>query len=219
MQHEFVFHGEGGSFVAIEAHADLPREKFFEGKPAGKIAQREIVVQLDEKIRIGLGEKILAGNFAGIDGAERNGGLRSPQRSSIPWRGECPAGGQANPDRHSCAWRDRHRPAWQAPDPFTTSAPIPVGSETIQKAKKLRRQSQRERKFAHAGDRSAFALFLPEPGLPLKIAQTALPDVLYAVLFRKDQQAGPIRGAEQIGEPLSDRAKEKRTRAARTIRW
>jgi hypothetical protein len=47
-QYELVFHREGGSFAAIEAHANLAPEEFFDGKPAGEIAQREIVVQLDD---------------------------------------------------------------------------------------------------------------------------------------------------------------------------
>ena len=47
-QYEFVFYRKGGSFVAVDAHANPAREEFFDGKPAGKIAQREIVVQLDD---------------------------------------------------------------------------------------------------------------------------------------------------------------------------
>ena len=43
-QYELIFYRKGGSFVAIEAHANLAREEFFDG-PGGKIAQREIVVQ------------------------------------------------------------------------------------------------------------------------------------------------------------------------------
>ena len=38
-------------------------------------------------------------------------------QSSIRWHGECHAGGQAGPDRHSCASRDRHRPARREPVP------------------------------------------------------------------------------------------------------
>ena len=71
-QHKFVFHREGGDVVTIDAHADLPREKFLKRKAAGKIAQRAVVVQLDDEFRIRLGEKILAGNPAGVNGAERD---------------------------------------------------------------------------------------------------------------------------------------------------
>jgi len=51
-QHEFVFHRKGGSFMSIEAHADVPREKILEGEPARKIAQGEIVVQLDDEFQL-----------------------------------------------------------------------------------------------------------------------------------------------------------------------
>ena len=47
-QYELIFNRKGGSRVAIEAHANLAREEFFDGKRAGKIAQREIVVQFDD---------------------------------------------------------------------------------------------------------------------------------------------------------------------------
>ena len=47
-QYELVFYRKGGSFVAVDAHANPAREEFVDGKRAGKIAQREIIVQLDD---------------------------------------------------------------------------------------------------------------------------------------------------------------------------
>ena len=47
-QYELVFHREGGSFAAIEAHANLAPEEFFDRKRTGEIAQREIVMQFDD---------------------------------------------------------------------------------------------------------------------------------------------------------------------------
>ena len=58
--------------MAIDAHANLAREEFFDGKRAGEITQREIVVQLDHELRVGLRKKILSGNLASINGAEGN---------------------------------------------------------------------------------------------------------------------------------------------------
>jgi hypothetical protein len=72
---EFVFHTEGGSVVGIEAHADLAFEEFFEREPAREIAQREIVVQLDEQLRFRPGKKILSGDFSGVDGGDGNSSL------------------------------------------------------------------------------------------------------------------------------------------------
>ncbi len=74
-QYEFVFHRQGGSFIRIEAHVNLPREEIFDGQRTRKISQRELAVQFDEQLRIRLGEKILARNFALIDCAERNSGF------------------------------------------------------------------------------------------------------------------------------------------------
>ena len=74
-QHEFVFHCQGGSFIRIEAHANLPREEIFDGQRARKISQGELVVQFNKQLRIGFGEKILPRNFARVDGAEGNGRL------------------------------------------------------------------------------------------------------------------------------------------------
>jgi hypothetical protein len=50
-EYEFVFDSEGGDFARVELHANLSREEIFDGKPARKVAQREIVVQFDEQFR------------------------------------------------------------------------------------------------------------------------------------------------------------------------
>ena len=115
-QYELVFHRKGGSFVAVDAHANPAREEFFDGKRAGKIAQREIIVQLDDQLRVSLGEKILPGNFAGINGTEGNGCLVTCSQ-----QGFCGAADVSLADKEveiadSCAWWDRHRPAWQVLD-------------------------------------------------------------------------------------------------------
>ena len=60
-QHEFIFHGEGRNFTHIEADADLPREEFFQGERAGKVRERQIVVQFDKMFAIGLRKKLLPG--------------------------------------------------------------------------------------------------------------------------------------------------------------
>src|SRR5271169_409178 len=76
-QYQLVFHRKGRGVVAVEAHANLAREKLFNGEPAREVAQREVVVQFHEQLSVGLGEKILAGNFPGVYGAEGNGGLET----------------------------------------------------------------------------------------------------------------------------------------------
>ncbi len=70
---QFVFDRQGRNFVDILVHESAPRETLFERQGSGKVAQREIVVQLDEQLCVAIGEKILAGNFAGVDGADGNG--------------------------------------------------------------------------------------------------------------------------------------------------
>src|ERR1700687_5848617 len=49
---------------------DLPFEPLFDGKAAGEIAQRKLVVKFKEQVRTWLREKILAGNFSGVDGGK-----------------------------------------------------------------------------------------------------------------------------------------------------
>jgi len=48
-QHEFIFHRECRRFAAIETNKDLACEKILKGKPAGKVAQRAVVVELDDQ--------------------------------------------------------------------------------------------------------------------------------------------------------------------------
>src|SRR5260370_26132315 len=73
-QHEFIFHGQCRRLAAIQRNTDLARKKILKWKPARKIAQRDVVVQLDDEFRIRLREKILARNFPGVDGAKPAGG-------------------------------------------------------------------------------------------------------------------------------------------------
>src|ERR1700687_2518371 len=64
---------------------DLPFEPLFDGKAAGEIAQRKLVVKFKEQVRTWLREKILAGNFSGVDGCK--GHCRDEARCDHEFRG------------------------------------------------------------------------------------------------------------------------------------
>src|SRR5437899_12613861 len=61
--------------MCIHPHANLAREKILDRKRTGKIAQRQIVVELHKQFCIRLGEKVLSGNLACPNGGERDRGL------------------------------------------------------------------------------------------------------------------------------------------------
>src|SRR5947199_8659112 len=61
--------------MCIHPHANLAREKILDRKRTGKIAQRQIVVELHKQFCIRLGEKVLSGNLACSNGGERDRGL------------------------------------------------------------------------------------------------------------------------------------------------
>src|SRR5580693_993957 len=84
-QDQLIFDGKRWGFASIERHANLTREEFLDREPAWKIAQREIVVQFHEQLRLRPTEKILAWDFAGVDGAKRN--LRTVTRGDHQLRG------------------------------------------------------------------------------------------------------------------------------------
>src|SRR5436309_15605078 len=60
--------------MCIHPHANLAREKILDRKRTGKIAQRQIVVELHKQFCIRLGEKVLSGNLACSNGGERDRG-------------------------------------------------------------------------------------------------------------------------------------------------
>src|ERR1700756_3884948 len=74
-QHEMIFERGCGNFMRVQAYANLPRKEIFDGKRAGKIAQRQIIVKLHKQFPIKLTEKILPRNLACANGVECNRGL------------------------------------------------------------------------------------------------------------------------------------------------
>jgi len=65
--YKLIFDRQGRNFMTIELHASLAREELFDREPAGKVAQREIVMQFNEQPTVGPREKILSRNLSGVD--------------------------------------------------------------------------------------------------------------------------------------------------------
>jgi hypothetical protein len=187
--------------MGIETHADLPREKSLEGEPAGKIAQGEIVVQLDEKFRIRVGKKILAWDFPGIDSAERNCGLvtsgdhqfRGPANIALANKQIQVAIGA-----HRRVAIRLHREHW----PFYDKGTDSLRGEPVQYAKQLRRQPQSKKILHTLAIDKRLPYFRRDQAL-FETAETRCQMAGHAVFFREDEQASPIHGTEQASKPLT----------------
>ncbi len=200
-QHKFVFHGKSGNFVGIESHTDLPSEKFLKGEPAGKIAQRSVVVQLDDEFRIRHGEKILAGNFSGVNGAERD--RRHEAEGAHHFRGAANVlltneQVQVAIGAHRRVTIGLHRQYW----PFYDQSANSFRGEAIEDAKKLRSQSQCEEHSLSLAIGERLPYFGRDQRL-FKITKARGQMASHAMFLREDKQTRPIRGAEQACKPLA----------------
>src|SRR5690242_20663316 len=74
-KHKRIFHAGRRHFVTVEAYVKLAREEVLDGKWPGKISQGQVIVEFDQQFRIRVGEEVLSGNFAGVNGPERHRGL------------------------------------------------------------------------------------------------------------------------------------------------